>query len=35
MRSPRARNGSVLMRPKPPLTPVMSQLLWGICRFSL
>ncbi|SRR5258706_11672397 len=30
MRSPRASNCSVMMRPKPLLTPVMSRFLWGI-----
>jgi hypothetical protein len=29
MRSPRASNCSVMMRPKPLLTPVMSQFLWA------
>src|SRR5580704_14733297 len=33
--APRASNCSVMMRPKPLLTPVMSQFLWGICLLSL
>jgi hypothetical protein len=35
MRPPRASSCSVMTRPKPLLTPVMSQFLLGMCRFSL